>query len=283
EWALRHALGPDQVRVTFLDVGQGDAALIETGTGQAALIDGGGNVGGGPDPGQAAVLPLLRSRRIAALDLMVLTHPHPDHYGGLFAVLQAMPVRELWDTGQAQAEAESDDGPVARLLADARAHGTRVRRPEELCYARRTLGATSLSVLSPCPSFELALGPNDNSYVLRLEHGVRSFLFTGDIERETELALSKSPERLRSDVLKVGHHGSRTSSTQALLEAVSPWLAVVSAGRANHFGHPHPEVVERLARSAHVLQTNRVGGVQVLSDGVSLTVTSTLEPSVLKR
>src|SRR5690606_9211712 len=103
----------------------------ETGAGRTALIDAGGRIGGGPDPGQQAVLPVLRARRIARLDVVVLSHPHPDHYGGLAAVLEAMPVGELWDTGQA--EAEGAGGEVARLLARARELGVRVRGPADLC------------------------------------------------------------------------------------------------------------------------------------------------------
>ena len=293
EWSLRHSLSPHQLRVTFLDVGQGDAALVETGDGHAALIDAGGNVGGGPDPGAVAVLPTLRARRIRQLDLVVLSHPHPDHYGGLFAVLDALPVRELWDTGQAEAEAEGPGGAVADLLARARSRGTVIKRPDQLCPHTHALGRAQIQVLAPCPEFELTRGPNDNSFVLRLQHGARSVLFTGDVEREAEASLTASTATAeitaraahpaQSDVLKVGHHGSRTSSTPAWLAAVSPWLAIVSAGRANHFGHPHPEVIERLSSRAHVLRTDLTGGIQVLSDGHHLTVTSALGTSILRK
>jgi competence protein ComEC len=286
EWSLRHQLRPEQLRVTFLDVGQGDSALIETGDGQRVLIDAGGNIGGGPDPGGVAVLPLLRARRIDQLDLVVLSHPHPDHYGGLFAVLDALPVHELWDTGQAQAEAggDAEPGAVATLLARARSQGTVVRRPDALCATPRRLGAgAELDVLAPCPGFDMTRGENDNSFVLRLRHGARSFLFTGDVEHAAEADLSRAPEHLRSDVLKVGHHGSRTSSSEALLGAVAPWLAVVSAGRGNRFHHPHVEVVARLESRAHVLRTDLTGGVQVLSDGQHLTVTSALDEGELRR
>ena len=282
EWALRHSLAPEQLRVTVLDVGQGDSILIETGSGEAALIDAGGSLGGGPDPGALAVLPLLRARRIQTLDLMVLSHPHPDHYGGLFAVLDALPVRTLWDTGQAEAEAEDGQGTVAQLLAKARAHGAHVQRPADLCGAPQTLGAARIEVLAPCPTFDLTRGPNDNSFVLRLLHGKRSFLFTGDVEREAEAALSVSTRPLQSDVLKVGHHGSRTSSTPAWLSAVAPKLALVSAGRGNRFGHPHAEVVERLEGRSLLLGTHLVGGIEVLSDGSALRVRTALGPTALE-
>jgi competence protein ComEC len=270
EWQLRHPLDQGEVRVTVLDVGQGDGVLIETAAGQHALIDAGGAANGGPDPGAESVVPLLQALRISHLDLVVMSHPHPDHYGGLFSVLDAVEVGELWDTGQA--EAEGGTGAATRLLDVARAKGIRVVRPRERCGRATPLGGAALRVLSPCPGFDEALEANDNSWVLKLIHGERTFLFVGDAERATEEALVASHAgALRSDVLKVGHHGSRTSSTPAFLDLVKPWLSVVSAGRANRFGHPHQDVVDRLrARSRAVLRTDLVGGVRVRSDGKRL-------------
>jgi competence protein ComEC len=278
EWSLRRSLAASDLRVTFLDVSQGDAALLET-AGHAALIDAGGSIGGGPDPGALAVLPLLRARRITHLDWVVLSHPHPDHYGGLAAVLAAVSVGELWDTGQAEAEAVDGASPVLQLLATARAHGTLVRAPRELCGREHTLGSARVRVLAPCPAFDLGRGPNDNSFVLRVAHGAQGFLFTGDIEHEAEAELTRVPAALRSDVFKVPHHGSRTSSSEALLRAVSPSIAIVSAGRANRFGHPHPEVATRLSQHAtQVLRTDQVGGIQIVSNGTHLTVTTAHPP-----
>jgi competence protein ComEC len=270
ELALRWSTPPEQLQVVFLDVGQGDAAIVRS-AGQTALIDAGGSVGGGPDPGSASVLPALEALRVRKLDLVVLSHPHPDHYGGLTAVLASLPITELWDTGQAEAEGASQ---AAQLLAQVRARGGTVRGPAQLCGRTRRLGRTALEVLAPCPRFDEGHGPNDNSFVLRLSHGRRSFLFTGDVEQLAEAALlARHGPALRSDVLKVAHHGSRTSSAEALLRAISPWLAVVSAGRGNRFGHPHAEVVARLGRLArHTLRTDVVGGVEVLSDGDTLRV-----------
>jgi competence protein ComEC len=218
ELALRHALPEGALQIVFLDVGQGDAALIQTAEGKAMLIDAGGSVGGGPDPGAASVLPVLQALRIARLDVVVMTHPHPDHYGGLEAVLQALPVGELWDTGQAGAEG---GGGAERVVALAARRGARVRRPDQLCGSAERLGAARLRVLWPCPSFDEALGPNDNSFVIKLEHGSRSVLFTGDVEQQAEAELvHRVADTLRSDVLK----------------GAAPWLAHLEyAGRCSRW------------------------------------------------
>jgi competence protein ComEC len=272
---LRHDVGRAELRVTFLDVGQGDAALIEVGSGERLLIDGGGEVGGGPDPGAAAIVPLLRALRIDRLDAVVLSHPHPDHYGGLFAVLDAVKVSELWDTGQARAESEG--GQASRLLALAERHGTRVLGPGQLCGTRH-LGSLVLEVLAPCPGFDESWGPNDNSFVIKARHGATSFLFTGDIEHEAEAALLSRGIDVRADVLKVPHHGSRSSSTEAFVRAVHPTWAVVSAGRGNRFGHPHAEVEARLRSLVrNVLRTDLSGGITMTSDGTR--ISSPADPS----
>jgi competence protein ComEC len=271
EVALRCEVGDDEVRVTFLDVGQGDATLIEVGSGQTALIDGGGALNGSLDPGEHAIVPLLRALRVKRLDLVVLSHPHPDHYGGLFAVLSGFPVSTVWDSGQARAE--SPDGPASRWLALAEKHGARVLGPDALCKRPHALGTLALEVLAPCPGFDEALGANDNSLVIRAQHGERTFLFTGDIEHEAETALVRSRQRLHADVLKVPHHGSRTSSSEAFVRAVSPTYAVISAGRGNRFGHPHAEIEGRLRRLvSRVLRVDQQGGIRMSSDGHTLSL-----------
>ncbi len=282
EWRLRHPLQDGQARFTFVDVGQGDATLIETASGQHALIDAGGAILGGPDPGARAVLPLLKSLRIDTLDVVMLSHPHPDHYGGLEAVLTQVHVRELWDTGQACAEDPS--GEACKLLERARKRGSRVIGPRELCGKPRPLGPLRLRVFAPCPVFDEGFGANDNSFVMRIEHGKRSVLMTGDAEHEAEAQLVRDPHWLRADILKVGHHGSKSSTTAPFLKAVNPWLAVISCGRGNRFGHPHADVGTRLSATiAHTLRLDQVGGVRVLSDGQHLTVDAYDESVALRR
>jgi competence protein ComEC len=201
------------LRATFVDVGQGDSTLVDLPDGRIMLIDGGGNPQGGPDPGERALLPLLSARRRSRLDVVVLTHPHPDHYGGLRAVLGQLEVAELWDSGQAEAETELAETSrrAAELVQLARRRGVAVYGPSDLCGRPRNFGGAQVRVLSPCPSYDSNYEANDNSLVLRIDYAGRGLLLTGDIEGHTEQRLVALHAPLRADVLKVAHHGSRTS------------------------------------------------------------------------
>lgn len=259
------------VRVTFVDVGQGDAAIVDLPDGTAMLVDGGGAPWVGIDPGARAVVPLLAARRRDRLGAIVLTHPHPDHYEGLGAVLDELGVSELWDSGQAAAE--DPGGTVARLLARARVRGARVIDPGGLCDRPRRHGRARIDVLAPCPRYDPGAEPNDNSLVLRVSIGRRAVLLAGDAEALEEGALVAAGARLGADVLKVGHHGSRTSSTEAFVRAVHPRVAVVSSGLHNRWDHPHAEALQRLTSAgARVLRLDREGGTVVTTDGETLEI-----------
>lgn len=278
------------LRVTFLDVGQGDAALIDLPSGEAVLIDAGGLVGSAVDPGERVVAPLLRARRRASLAAVIVSHPHPDHFMGLRAALAGVSVAEVWDTGEARITAENAPNTpfgakaYQAVLAELEARGARVRRPDTLCGTHH-LGGAELTVLAPCPAFAEDRGTNDNSLVIRVRFGDRAFLFVGDAEHAEELTLTQPAPTtststataayasLRADVLKVGHHGSRTSSSDALLDAVAPGLAIASCGVRNRYGHPHPVTTERFrARAIPLLRTDCLGTVVVTTDGTSLDV-----------
>jgi competence protein ComEC len=272
ERSARLAGAPSGVlRATFLDVGQGDSAIVDLPDGRALLVDGGGLVGSPVDTGERVLAPVLRARRRHALHAIVLSHPHPDHFSGLVTAAGLAQVGALWDTGQG--EAEGVGGGYAELLATLRARGVAVLRPGALCGAHE-LGGAIVEVLAPCPSATPDRGPNDNSLVVRIRYGRRAILLAGDAEHEAEHELVRtSRASLRADVLKVGHHGSRTSTTREWLEAVAPSTAVISCGIRNRFGHPHASTLATLGGAgARILRTDLDGAVVVTTDGERLDV-----------
>lgn len=258
------------LEIVTLDVGQGDSHLIRTPDGHHILVDAGPEH---PDVGATVLLPYLRARRIGRIDLFVLTHRHPDHYGGLASLARAMPIDELWEPGDERTGPPSR-GAAAGLLARIAARGTRIRTAPELCAMAPARFGLSLRVLSPCPSRRPGASENDSSVVMRVTYGSRSFLFVGDAERAAETQLLEGERAsLRADVLKIGHHGSRTSTTPRFLEAVRPRLALISAGPGNRFGHPHEETLSTLGEAhVRVLRTDAMGALRITSDGHSLEV-----------
>ncbi|MBX3129816.1 MAG: DNA internalization-related competence protein ComEC/Rec2 [Polyangiaceae bacterium] len=259
-----------ELRLTAVDVGQGDGLIVDFPSGRRWLVDAGGFMGTTVDPGARAVLPLLRARRAARIDVMVISHPHPDHFTGLVAVLRALPVGELWDTGQGEAHGS---GPVYReLLALARARGVRIRRPDSVCGEHRE-GDVRVAVFGPCP-LDPDASANDNSFVIKLSYGERALLLTGDAEHDQEAALvAREGDALRADVLKVGHHGSRTSSTREFVARVRPTVALISAGTRNRFGHPHaPTLATLSSHGVRVERTDESGSILVRTDGQALSV-----------
>jgi competence protein ComEC len=239
------------LEVIFLSVGQGDAALLRLPDGSAALVDGGGSADGAYDPGARDVLPLLRDLGVGRLAAVFVSHPHPDHALGLGAVAFEIPADALFTNGDPGGE-----GVRAALSPWPRPVTLRPGATWERAGVR-------FEVVSGGGE---GLGTNDASLVLRVTHGAAAFLFPGDVEaRGEEAALARGG--LRADVVKVPHHGSRTSSSAAFVAAVSPRFAVVSVGRRNPHGFPHPEVVARWrSAGAAVLRTDE-GAVRFLSDG----------------
>ncbi|MES1207497.1 MAG: DNA internalization-related competence protein ComEC/Rec2 [Pseudomonadota bacterium] len=256
--ARRHR---DALVVTFLDVGQGDAAVVEAPGGDTMLIDGGGSRDGSFDTGARIVEPFLRARGITRLQIVALSHPHPDHLNGLFRILQRFPVDVFWSSG--------DDGhnPEYRRLLDL----ARARRIPAPAVAARRLGGAEVRPLAPFVDGAIAppagLTVNDASLVLRVAVGAHAVLFPGDLEADGEGELAGRPalgDVVSADVLKVPHHGSRTSSSGELLDAVSPRVAVMSLGWRNQFHFPAPEVVARYAaRGIRTLRTDRDGAITV--------------------
>ena len=272
--ALHRAKRP-MLRVTFLDVGQGDSEVIETPGGRVVVIDGGGHPGTderwGDDPGSRVVVPYLRSRGISSVDLLVPTHPDDDHVQGLNAVVETLNVTAALDGGY-----PGVSEPYTRLIAAL--HRKRI----PIYVARRgqriDLGdGARLEILNP-PAHALIgahSATNDNSIVLRLVYGHARFLFTGDAEAEAEKEMRTHCPDLSAEVLKVGHHGSRWSSGDGFLDRVHPSVAILSCGANNTYGHPHAELLDRLdARRARIFRTDRQGAVTVETDGVVLHIST---------
>ena len=254
--------GHPRLRVTFLDVGQGDAAVVETPDGRVIIVDGGGFPGSDFDVGQAVVLPYLATRRIRHIDLVVVSHPHPDHFAGLPAVFLAHTVGEWWWNGVSGEQ-------QWRTLETAAAAVPRVRP----FPARPVPGWPDLRILHPPLGW--TSGVNDGSIVFRLAHGAASILFTGDAELAAERAMLDADGLLAATVVKVPHHGSATSSTSAFLDRVAPRIAVISAGRDNRYGLPAAAVEARYAaRGICVLRTDRCGAVSIETDGTTMTTTA---------
>jgi competence protein ComEC len=267
-----------KLELSILDVGQGDSLFIVSPHGKTLLIDGGGAFGGfpgqqqhsGTDPGEEAVSAYLWSRGFQHLDVVTLTHAHQDHLGGLTAILQNFRVDTLWIGREVQSSG------LAKLEELARARAVRIEHQNQ----GNTLNwdGVEMDFLWPASASDEAASAakNSDSLVLQLRYGNRHFLLPGDAEKDAERAMlsQNSAGLLQSDVLKIGHHGSKNSTMPDFLDAVHPRLAIISAGEDNPYGHPSPVLLERLIGAGiPTLRTDRDGAVHILTDGDTLEVT----------
>jgi competence protein ComEC len=246
--------------VHFLDVGQGDAVALRTPAGRWVLVDGGPRSAGGGDAGRRVVVPFLRRAGAVRVAAVVATHAHADHVGGLPAVLSALPVDLVLEPGEPLGEA-----PYLEFLAASEASGARWRAAR--AGDRLDLDGVRFTVLSPDSAWAaVTTDPNEESVVLLVEYGHVRLLLTGDAGLPVELRLAGRIGDL--DVLKVGHHGSRSATSEAWLDEARPEIAVISVGARNTYRHPAPEVVARLAaHGVHVHRTDREGTITLESDG----------------
>jgi competence protein ComEC len=264
-------VAPRKLELTAIDVGQGDSLLVIFPEGRRMLIDGGGVLQYGRrrrkpnlNTGEDVVSPYLWGRHIRRIDTIVATHAHEDHTGGLAALMENFQPRELWVGAN----------PAPAILDRARQLHIRVV-PMHASLPFDFSGAL-IDVLSPPADYAARTAGNNDSLAFRVAYGSRSFLLTGDMERPMEQRLLDDHRLRQSDVLKVGHHGSKTSTTPEFLAAVSPSVALISAGYGNSFGHPHRDIVARLdARRTAILRTDQDGLVTVTTDGTRLSLDST--------
>jgi competence protein ComEC len=266
-----------KLELTALDVGQGDSLLVVSPHGRTLLIDGGGAFTGfpgqeehsSPDPGEDAVSPYLWSRGFQRLDVVALTHAHQDHIGGLTAILENFHVGTLWIGREVSSTALVNLETLARSKKIVIVHE---RRGDPFLW-----DGIEMELFWPevAPEEVESAPKNNDSLVLRLKYKERAMMLPGDAEKQTENAIlsENNGTELHADVLKVGHHGSKNSTTMQFLAAVHPRIAVISAGVDNPYGHPNSELLERLeAAGVRILRTDRDGAVHVLTDGHQLEV-----------
>ena len=258
-YAVFYFASSQNLRVTFFDVGQGDAIFIEAPGGNQILVD------GGPDSRILAKLGRIMPFWDGSLDLLIVTHPHADHLAGLLDVLKR------YDIGMVMT---SDVGHGTPEYAEWQALVKRYSVPVVIARKGQRIDAGSgviFDILSPAEDAAAsASDPHDANIVSRLSYGETTILLTGDAEKALEHRLVfEAPDMLDADILKVGHHGSKTSSTEVFVKAVSPDMAVISAGKKNRYGHPHADVLERFARlGIPVFRTDQMGNITIESDGV---------------
>ena len=254
---------PGNLAVDFLNVGQGDAILIKAPAGQNILID------GGPDK---TVVKRLSENLVwwdKEIDLIILTHPHDDHVTGLIDVLKRYRVKKILYTGVTHTA--PNYLTWLKLARDRKAHMLIIAKTQTVDLGE----GAKLDILYPSESF-LNKTPSDlnqSSIVARLIYGQTKFLFTGDAGEEVEKKLLASGQDLKVDVLKVGHHGSRFSTSQAFLDKTKPSIAVIEVGKDNQFGHPNLRIIKRLERAgARVLRADLDGTVKITSDGNNIKI-----------
>ncbi|MBO6210607.1 MAG: DNA internalization-related competence protein ComEC/Rec2 [Schwartzia sp.] len=266
-FAVRNAMRPAELAVHFIDVGQGDAALVVTPHGRAFMIDAGGVRDAVFDLGGRVDVPYLLQYGVTELDAAFLTHAHEDHAAGLAGILRRLPVGRVLTAAEGQPAYQASLGLSAAELA-----ATPFIAVEE--GTRLTLDGVTVDVLFAPDASKHGRSGNEISNVYRVSYGKASFLFTGDLEKEQEAKLlEKTSGALQSTVLKVGHHGSKTSTSAPFLSAVAPRWAVIDVGAGNRFGHPSQETLDALsAANVKTYRTDRDGAIVFRTDGNSMRV-----------
>ncbi|MFO7665345.1 MAG: DNA internalization-related competence protein ComEC/Rec2 [Desulfobacterales bacterium] len=275
-WLDKRFLQKD-LKVTVIDVGQGTSALLELPWGYNILVDGGGFADNSIfDVGEKITAPFLWRNKIKSVDTLILSHPNSDHLNGLLFIAENFNVKEIWANGEA-----ADSLGYKRLLEIIKEKNIRMEEFKEI-KRDRTINGTMFKILYPEPDFkekkEKWRKGDNNSLVIKAAFGSKSFLFTGDIKAKGEYELvGTAGSLLKSTVLVVPHHGSKSSSTDSFVDKVEPEIAIIPVGWKNRYKFPHPEVLERYkSRKCRILRTDVNGAVIISTDGNTLTVTPTV-------
>jgi beta-lactamase superfamily II metal-dependent hydrolase len=248
-----------KLSVHFINVGQGDSVLLQLPDNQTMLVD------AGPNEAGPAVVSYIQKQGIKKIDYLVATHPHEDHIGGMDLVINSFDIGRVY-----MPRVTANTKSFEDVLRAVQAKGLKIT-PARAGVVVLDQGGLKINFVAPCGSGYDNL--NNWSAVIRVQFGDTSFLLTGDAQSESEQEMLASGANLKADVLKVGHHGSHSSTTPAFLKAVSPKNAVISVGAGNDYGHPHQETLAKLASAGvKVYRTDRDGTVVFVSDGKTLTV-----------
>jgi competence protein ComEC len=251
---------PDRLEVFYLDVGQGDSQVVVFPGGDALLIDGGGAYYSDFETGKQILLPFLLQKRIK-IKWVAVSHFHPDHVRGIIEIIEVIKPEELWLSSAAQ-----NDMYYKSLMERVKDVASIEIKKLDSTFLK-TIGGCKVECLFPGAFIETRYSHNNHSQVLKVSDGGNSFLFTGDIEKEVEeILVQDSCPRLKADVLKVPHHGSKTSSSTFFLRCAAPGLAIYSYSKNNRFNFPHPQVVENYkAQRVRTLAVASRGGIKITS------------------
>jgi competence protein ComEC len=259
------------LKLTFIDVGQGDSILVEFPGKTKMLVDGGGIPGEAFDIGERVVSPFLWTKGIKRIDYLILTHAHPDHMNGFKAVVRNFKIKEFWEAISPQ---ENESYNVLKELIPNETIRRRVFRGQ-----KKEIDGITIEVMHPKKADPYtARIHNDHSVVLKIVYGQTSFLLTGDIGKAVEEELRRTYQPLESQILKSPHHGSNSSSSESFLMAVSPQIVIISVGRGNIYNLPDQTVLERYNQiGARVYRTDQIGAVEISSDGKIFSVRTAAE------
>lgn len=262
------------LKVTFIDVGQGDSILVEFPGQKKMLIDGGGFFSGDFDIGERVLSPFLWKKGIKTIDYLVLTHPHPDHLNGLISVARNFKVRQFWESLSPVENHFYEE--LQRNLAPS------ILKKRMFRTSSHLINGTTIDILHPKDSrLRLPFSSNENelSMVLRLSYGRTSFLLTGDIGLEAEQDILENMKLIKSNILKSPHHGSLSSSSEEFLSAVNPSIIIICVGENNRYNFPNPIILQRYKeQGATIYRTDTHGAIEITSDGQKFSIKTALNP-----